>query len=182
MVWSWVWIPTTIYKPKARKKWLIIVKKPIKHRVKWLPWAKYWYNTTYLIANKITPFKAVYERPLPLLIHYEAGASLVERVETTLESRDCTLHLFKQHFIEAQHHIKQKANQHWIQWEFDECDVIFFQLQLYQKISLTTHRSMKLAPHFYVPNYILQKIGEVAYHLELPPSSKIFLVFHVLKK
>ena len=42
----------------------------------------------------------------------------------------------------------------------------------------------KLQPHFYGPYKIIQKVGEVAYELELPPESKIHKVFHVsnLKK
>ena len=37
----------------------------------------------------------------------------------------------------------------------------------------------KLNPHFYGPYKILQKVGEVAYELELPKESKIHNVFHV---
>lgn len=37
----------------------------------------------------------------------------------------------------------------------------------------------KLTPNFYCPYKILDRCGEVAYKLELPPSSLIHQVFHV---
>jgi hypothetical protein len=42
----------------------------------------------------------------------------------------------------------------------------------------------KLAPEYYGPYKVLQRIGSMAYKLELPPSSHVHLVFHVscLKK
>ena len=46
------------------------------------------------------------------------------------------------------------------------------------------NKDNKLSPNYYGPYKVLQKIGTMAYKLELPSSSRVHLVFHVscLKK
>ena len=63
-------------------------------------------------------------------------------------------------------------------------DFIYLCLQPYRQSSLKKEGAEKIQPHFYGPYKIIQKVGEVAYELELPPESKIHNVFHVsnLKK
>ncbi|KAF5472094.1 hypothetical protein F2P56_008836 [Juglans regia] len=51
-------------------------------------------------------------------------------------------------------------------------------------MSVAHRRNLKLSPRFYGPFPIIQKVGSVAYKLQLPPTSTIHSVFHVsqLKK
>ena len=81
--------------------------------------------------------------------------------------------------------MKQQADQHRSKRSFDVGDWVFLWLQPYKKISLKkAKKDNKLSPKYYGPYKVLQKIGTMAYKLELHASSRVHPVFHVscLKK
>ena len=48
---------------------------------KWLPIVEWWYNTSYHIASKMTPYEAVYGQALPVLLPYTRMSSLVQDID-----------------------------------------------------------------------------------------------------
>jgi hypothetical protein len=85
----------------------------------------------------------------------------------------------------AQNHMKQQADQHCSERSFEIGDWVFLRLQPYKQMSLKqAKKDNKLSPNYYGPYKVLQKIGTMAYKLELSASSRVHPVFHVscLKK
>jgi hypothetical protein len=80
--------------------------------------------------------------------------------------------------------MKQQADQGRLERQFVEGDHVLLCLQPYKKNSLKVEHCQKLVPKFYGPYTILKHVGQVAYHLDFPSSSKLHPIFHVscLKK
>ena len=77
--------------------------------------------------------------------------------------------------------MKQQVDQHCSEINFEVGDQVFLRLQPYKPISMKQKkRNNKLSPRYYKPYQIMQKIGSVSYKLELPPTTKIHPVFHVM--
>ncbi len=128
---------------------------------------------------------ALYGYHPPSIMSPLKGKVKVQAVEDHLEHQQQILQLLKENLSIAQNRMKQQVDQHRSEKEFEEGDWVFLRLQPYKQMSLKQQKKdNKLAPKYYGPYKVLQKIGSMAYKLELPPSSRIHPVFHVscLKK
>jgi hypothetical protein len=85
----------------------------------------------------------------------------------------------------AQNHMKQQEYQHRSERSFEVGNWVFLILQPYKQMSLKqAKKDNKLSPKYNGPYKVLQKIGTMAYKLDLPASSRVHPVFQVssLKK
>ena len=74
--------------------------------------------------------------------------------------------------------MKLQTDKHRQERVFQVGDWVYLRLQPFKQRSM--HQKMgKLAPKFYGPYQILQRIGAVAYKLDLPTDARIHPVFHV---
>jgi hypothetical protein len=72
----------------------------------------------------------------------------------------------------AQNHMKLQADQHHSERSFEVGDWVFLRLQPYKQMFLNqAKKDNKLSPKYYGPYMVLQKIGTMAYKLELTSSS-----------
>jgi hypothetical protein len=152
---------------------------------KWLPLAEWWYNTSFHTATKMTPFMELYGYHPPSITSSLKEKSKVQVVEDHIENQQQVLQILKDNLTMAHNRMKQQADQHRSERSFEVGDWVFLRLQPYKQMSLKqAKKDNKLSPKYYGPYKVLQKIGTMAYKLELPTSSRVHPVFHVscLKK
>ncbi|WVZ83942.1 hypothetical protein U9M48_031036, partial [Paspalum notatum var. saurae] len=117
----------------------------------WLHLAEFWYNTSFHSSLSKTPFEV-----LKVMVQ-----------------------LLQQHLARVQLKYKKQADKKRTDRQFEVGDSVFLKIQPYVQSSLIKIANHKLSFRYFGPFKILERIGVVAYRLDLPPTSNIHPVFHV---
>lgn len=128
----------------------------------------------------MTPFEALFGYPPPQM-HIPQNFTARDDSEASkfIKERQDTLQILKGRLEEAANRMKMYADANRSERVFEVGDWVFLRLQPYRQVTLSMRRDYKLAPKYYGPYQILEKVGQVAYKLALPANSMIHPVFHV---
>ena len=87
--------------------------------------------------------------------------------------------MLKHNLVLAQERMKLQTDRHMFERSFEVGEWVYLKLHTYRQKSINHKTLSKLAPKYYGPFQVLQKIDEVAYKSNLPSNALIHPVFHV---
>ena len=145
---------------------------------KFLALAEWSYNTSQHSGTEFTPYEVTYGKPPPPISDYLKGSSKNEAVDTLLATRGTIYATLRNKLVKAQETMKLLADRQRRDVQYEVGQLVYVRLRPHRQNSLRSQATNKLAKRYYGPFPILERIGTVAYRLQLPETSKIHPVFH----
>jgi hypothetical protein len=149
-----------------------------------LPWAEFSYNNSYQESLKMAPFEALYGRQCRTPLNWiEPGEKAIFGSDIVVEAEE-TVRRFQENLKVAKLRQESYANKRRRPLQFEVGDHVYLNVSPMKGVKRFGVIG-KLSPRYIGPFPILEKCGNVAYKLELPPSlAGVHDIFHVsqLKK
>lgn len=138
------------------------------------------YNNSYHSSIGMTPYEALYGRPCRSPVCWaEVGDNKVMGTEVVQETTE-KVSIIRDRIRRAQSRHKSNADKKRRSVEFEVGDHVFLKVSPMKGVIRFGKKKGKLSPRFVGPFEILDKVGELAYRLALPPMmSSVHNVFHV---
>nr|GEX59904.1 reverse transcriptase [Tanacetum cinerariifolium] len=141
--------------------------------------SEFWYNTTFHSSIQMTPFKAMYGRDATNIHEYKPGTNQTALIDASLLEHQRLITLLKMSLEKTRKRMIKQANKSRMEKQFQVGDLAYLRLRNYRQTSVHARENQKLSKRFFRPYRILEKIGPVAYRLQLPTASRVHPVFHV---
>ncbi|WVZ64005.1 hypothetical protein U9M48_013591, partial [Paspalum notatum var. saurae] len=151
---------------------------------KCLPYAEFSYNNSYQASLKKSPFEALYGRRCRTPLFWNQIGEKQVFGPGIIEDAEQQLRVVQENLKIAQSRQKSYADNRRRELNFKVEDFVYLKVSPMRGVRRFNMKG-KLAPRYIGPFKVLERKGEVAYRLELPPSlSGVHDVFHVsqLKK
>ena len=144
-----------------------------------LPYAEFSYNNSYQASLQMSPFEALYGRKCRTPLFWDQtgerqvfGLEIITRAEEQVRE-------IRKNLLAAQSMQKSYADNRRRDLTFEIRDYVYLKVSPVRGLRRFNVKG-KLAPRYIGPFQILQRRGEVAYQLELPPQlADVHNVFHV---
>jgi hypothetical protein len=154
----------------------------LKHGESWdksLPYAEFSYNNNYQSSLKMAPFEALYGRKCRTPLYWsQTGESQLFGIDIIKEA-ERHVQIIRENLRVAQSRQKSYADGKRRDVSFQEGDYVYLKVSPIRGLHRFKVKG-KLSPRYIGPFQILQRVGEVAYRLELPEQfSDVHDVFHI---